>query len=68
MNDVAANQFPKKPHAGDDRHTSDVCFKCYNQHIGVGLDHKGSDLVTCPQCSQKLTEPEIRKLTRVATY
>jgi hypothetical protein len=69
VDDVAANQFPKKPHAGDDeQHTSDVCFKCYNQHISTGVDHKGSELVRCPQCLQTLTEPEVRKLARVATY
>ena len=66
--EVVKNQYPKKPHAGHEQHTSDVCFKCYNQHIEAEIDQKGPDLVSCPQCSQTLSEPEVRKLTRVATY
>jgi len=71
---VFLNQFPKDPHAfssqGDgQQHGSDVCFKCYSQHVEAEITNKGSDLVCCPQCPQILAEPEVRKLAqRCGTY
>ena len=68
LSDVATNQYPKKPHAGE-QHSSDVCFKCFDQHIKTQVDSTSSGIVSCPQCLQTLAEPEVRKLAKhVATY
>lgn len=71
LEDIAKNQYPRAPHAqsGSGQHSSDVCFKCYDQHIEAQVNGTGSGIVNCPQCSQALAEPEIRKLARhVGTY
>lgn len=59
--------FPESLHS--EQHSSDVCFKCYDEHIESELYNKHSERISCPQCPQTLTEPEIRKLTqRAVTY
>jgi hypothetical protein len=65
---IFQTQFPKQPHVhsqdGSEQHSSDVCFKCYGQHIEAEVDSKGPDSVSCPQCPHVLSEPEVRKLAR----
>lgn len=68
--DVPKNRFPKLPHAQDDtnKHTSDVCFKCFSEHLRIEVETKGHEGVGCPQCSKPLEESEIRKLASSWTY
>lgn len=68
--DVPKNRFPKIPHSQDDndKHTSDVCFKCFSEHLSIEVVTKGHEGVGCPQCSQPLEESEIRKLASSWTY
>jgi hypothetical protein len=65
LNECARNRFPK-PHTQSEgeQHGCDVCFDCYDEHIEAEIDNKGAELVSCPQCPQTLTEPEIRQLTQ----
>lgn len=72
-NDVATNHFPKLPHASDpldaeSLHSSDVCFRCYSQHLEGEVESKGIDSVRCPQCPKTLVEGEVRKLASSSTY
>lgn len=68
--DVNKNRFPKLPHVQDDNnvHTSDVCFKCFKEHLEVEVKAKGSDAVSCPQCKKQLEESEVRKLASSFSY
>ena len=68
--DVPKNRFPKLPHKQDDdtKHTSDVCFKCFGEHLRIEVETKGHEGVGCPQCSQPLEESDIRKLASSFTY
>lgn len=68
--DVPKNRFPKLPHSPDDdnKHTSDVCFKCLSEHLRIEVETKGHEGVGCPQCSKPLGESEIRKLASSWTY
>jgi hypothetical protein len=68
--DVPKNRFPKLPHSQDDnnKHTSDVCFKCFSEHLRIEVETKGHEGVGCPQCSKPLEESEIRKLASSWTY
>ena len=68
--DIPRNRFPKLPHPQDDgnKHTSDVCFKCFSEHLRIEVEIKGHEGVGCPQCSKPLEESEIRKLASSWTY
>lgn len=68
--DVPKNRFPKLPHSQDDNdsHNSNVCFKCFTEHLRVEVETKGHEGVCCPQCSKPLGESEIRKLASSYTY
>lgn len=69
--DIPNNRFPKLPHSQDDndnKHSSDVCFKCFSEHLRVEVETKGHEGVGCPQCSKPLEESEIRKLASSYTY
>lgn len=65
------NQFPKLPHASEDKgeeHGSDVCFKCWDEHLKSEVGSKGFEAVSCPQCPKTLAEIELRKLAKRSTY
>lgn len=68
--DVPKNRFPKLPHKqdGNNKHSSDVCFKCFREHLRVEVENKGHEAVSCPQCSKLLDESEVRKLASSRTY
>lgn len=68
--DTPKNRFPKLPHKQDDneKHSSDVCFKCFSEHLRVEVETKGHEGVACPQCSKPLEESDIRKLASSWTY
>jgi len=68
--DVPRNRFPKIPHKQDDnnKHSSDVCFKCFSEHLRIEVENKGHEGIGCPQCSRPLEESEIRKLASSWTY
>jgi hypothetical protein len=40
--DIPRNRFPKLPHSqgGNKKHTFDVCFQCFREHIRVGVETK----------------------------
>jgi hypothetical protein len=61
LDTLSKSLFPESLHA-EQQHDSDVCSSCYDEHIEAELDNKSPDLIGCPQCSQTLTEPEVRKL------
>lgn len=64
--DKPLNQYPKLKHAA--AHASDVCRKCWSQHLGTQITDKDASSVQCVQCEHKLTEPEIRKLCNSGAY
>jgi hypothetical protein len=66
LDTLSKSSFPESLHA--DQHNSDVCAKCFDEHIESELDDKSYQLIGCPQCPQTLTEPEIRQLARAVTY
>jgi hypothetical protein len=68
--DIPKNRFPLLPHKQDDnnKHSSDVCFKCFSEHLCVEVKNKGHEGVGCPQYSKALEESEIRKLASSWTY
>jgi hypothetical protein len=68
--DVPKNRFPKLPHkrAANNEHSSDVCFKCFREHVRNEVEIKGHEEADCPQCSQPLEESDIRKLASSRTY
>lgn len=66
--EVAVNQFPKLPHKGATQHDSQVCLKCWEQHLETEVEAKPWDQVSCQQCSQVLEEKEIRRLASSVTY
>lgn len=68
--DVPKNRFPKLPHKQDEnnKRSSDVCFKCFRDHLRVEVENKGHEAVSCPQCSKLLDEHEVRKLASSQTY
>ncbi|KAK6432315.1 hypothetical protein LTR95_011517 [Oleoguttula sp. CCFEE 5521] len=65
---VVKSRFPKLLHASAEQHTSDVCFKCWEQHLKVEVVAKDREIFSCPQCSQALEADEIRKLARADTF
>jgi DNA-directed RNA polymerase subunit RPC12/RpoP len=68
LEDVATDHYPDLPHAGDSKHGSDVCLRCWDQHLESEITSKGFEGVSCPQCSQRLLETEVRKLATKGTY
>lgn len=62
---LATSQFPEHPHAKsvDRGACSEVCLICFDKHIKAEITNKSFKIVNCPQCSQTLTELEVRKLT-----
>lgn len=68
--DIPRNRFPKLPHKQDDndKHSSDVCFKCFSEHLRVEVETKGHEGIGCPQCSRPLEESDIRKLASSWNY
>jgi hypothetical protein len=66
LDTLSKSLFPESLHA--DQHSSDVCSKCFDEHVESELDDKSYEHIGCPQCTQTLTEPEIRKLGSVETY
>lgn len=72
MNDVAKTQFPRLPHAiagdGGHEHESQVCFKCWKEHLKSEIRSNGFQLVACPQCDKMLVEAEVRKLASSFDY
>lgn len=69
-NNVATNQFPRVPHAQvkRDGHDSDVCRKCYQQHLGNEFKNKDQEAVSCPHCAKPLVQSEVQKLTSSQMY
>ncbi|KAL1588033.1 hypothetical protein WHR41_03394 [Cladosporium halotolerans] len=69
--DVARNQFPKVPHAttvATEQHASNVCFKCWRQHLQAEVESKEAESLACPQCSKALDQSEVKKLASSFTY
>ena len=66
--DTFLNRFPRLPHIDAQKHSSDVCFKCWDLHLKSEVESKGFEKVGCPQCGQLLEEPEVRKLAKKTTY
>lgn len=66
--DVAVNQFPRLPHKNADAHDRGVCLKCWESHLVAEVSSKGWDAVACPQCTEVLSEAEIRKIASGKTY
>lgn len=66
--DVANNQFPKLPHQGAATHDSGVCRKCWELHLLEEISSKGWDAVACPECTEVLSEAELKKIASGKTY
>jgi hypothetical protein len=60
-------KLPQKHDAGD-QHSSDVCFKCYREHLRHQVKDKDSEGVSCPQCAKPLDPSEAQKLASSDTY
>jgi hypothetical protein len=67
-NEVALNRFPKLPHKKTQKHDSDVCFICWEQHLEAEIQSEGWKSVCCPLCEETLEEREIKKLAGSKTY
>jgi DNA-directed RNA polymerase subunit RPC12/RpoP len=65
---VATTSFPDTTHSGDREHGLDVCLSCWNQHIESEIRSKNFEGISCLQCSHKLVEEEVRRLTNESTY
>lgn len=69
LEDVSRDRFPDLTHAeNNSQHTSDVCLDCWDDHLEAEVKSKGFEGVSCPQCSHKLLESEVRKLAKANTY
>lgn len=68
LESMATDRFPDTPHAADDQHSSDVCHACWEQHLESEVNSKVFEGVSCPQCSQRLLEADVRKLANSSTY
>lgn len=72
MTDVAKNQFPKLPHSAsttvEHEHDSQVCFKCWQDHLKSEVESNMFEAVACLQCSKLLVESEVRKLASSFTH
>lgn len=68
LNTVATDRYPELPHTAGSQHSSDVCLRCWDRHLECEMKAKGFDGVSCPQCLQRLTETEVRKLANRGTY
>jgi len=62
----AVSQYPKLIH--DAKHASDVCFRCWEQHLECEVGSKEAGSQQCPRCEKTALEPEIRKLAKSVTY
>ncbi|KAI7284794.1 hypothetical protein KC345_g2044 [Hortaea werneckii] len=60
--------FPESPHLPNGKCHSNVCRTCFEQHLQNEVENKRWNEVGCPECSQGLEEPEIRKLALQSTY
>ena len=65
---VAETSFPVIDHAAGDKHSSDVCLGCWDQHIESEIQSKSFEGISCLQCPQKLVEDEVRRLAADSTY
>lgn len=68
LDTVATDRYPDLPHTAGSQHSSDVCLRCWYHHLECEMKAKGFDGVSCPQCSQRLTETGVRKLANRGTY
>ena len=68
LESVAKASFPAIDHAEGDEHSSDVCFGCWDQHIGSEIRLKSFEGISCLQCPQRLVEEEVRQLANERTY
>lgn len=67
-NEVAVNQFPKLPHKTAKNHDRGVCRSCWEAHLVSEVSSKGWYAVSCPQCTEVLSEAELRKIASTKTY
>jgi DNA-directed RNA polymerase subunit RPC12/RpoP len=68
LESVAKDRFPDLPHTAHSEHSSDVCLTCWEQHLEAEILSKNFEGVSCPLCSQKLLEADVRKLAKRSTY
>lgn len=62
----AVNQFPKHVHTS--KHASEVCFKCWEEHLKAEVNNKDTASVQCAEYDEVLGEQEVRKLAGSRTY
>jgi DNA-directed RNA polymerase subunit RPC12/RpoP len=68
LESMATDRYPDTPHAAESEHSSDVCHACWEQHLESEVNSKVFEGVSCPQCSQRLLEADVRKLANSSTY
>ena len=62
------NSFPESPHLANGNCQSSVCRTCFEQHLQNEVENKRWNEVGCPECSQGLEEPEMKRLALQSTY
>ncbi|RMY61537.1 hypothetical protein D0863_11238 [Hortaea werneckii] len=62
------SSFPESPHLPNGKCHSNVCRTCFEQHLQNEVENKRWNEVGCPECSQGLNEPDMRKLALQSTY
>ncbi|RMX87532.1 hypothetical protein D0868_14963 [Hortaea werneckii] len=62
------NSFPDSPHQPNGKCQSSVCRACFEQHLQNEVENKRWNEVHCPECSQGLEEPEMKRLALQSTY
>ena len=68
LESMATDRYPDLPHTAESEHSSDVCHACWEQHLESEVSSKVFEGVSCPQCSQRLLEVDVRKLANSSTY
>lgn len=66
--DVLVNQYPRLPHKTANAHDRGVCLKCWEIHLVSEVSSKGWDAASCPQCTEVLSEAEMKKIASGKTY
>ena len=61
-------EFPCIPHQGSRTHGEDICTKCWRKYLSLEVMSKAWDKICCPQCEEKVEEPQVKLLATTTSY
>lgn len=64
----ASDQFPSVPELCAESHGSDACAYDWDVYLEMQIDSQRPDRITCIQCSNALSQADIRRLCTGQTY